>query len=79
MPTCDCPHDVCPLFSWQQPDLDRVVRALEAGGLEWQRATIRRKLAPLLMEWDANHPGPSAEFVALAIVKVSPHLPSARP
>ncbi len=35
----------------------QVAAALEAGGLPWSAETARAKMRPLLMEWDASHPG----------------------
>jgi hypothetical protein len=46
-----------PICRWARPDVAEVER-LMSGNLGWNGATLRRKLMPLLMLWDAANPGP---------------------
>ena len=55
------------------------IMAAFGANLAWERPKVRRKLLPLLLEWDASHPGsvqPTVTIVAMCclVMVVSPWL-----
>ncbi len=46
----------------RRPDADAVHAVLADAGLVWGLQLVRAKLCPLLMEWDARHPGRVRQF-----------------
>lgn len=48
-------------LAWRgRPDPVETYACMDAAGLRWAPELVRRKLRPLLMEYDAMHPGPQA-------------------
>ena len=41
----------------RRPDPEEVQAVLERAGLAWSPELVRAKMCPLLLEWDARHPG----------------------
>eukprot|EP00873_Tetraselmis_striata_P004534 jgi/Tetstr1/424798/TSEL_015301.t1 len=59
-------------FRWEgRPDMEALMGSM-GHHIGWSRATIRRKVLPLLVEWDIAHAGnDGVEFCVKAIVKVN--------
>ncbi|KAK9839698.1 hypothetical protein WJX81_006968 [Elliptochloris bilobata] len=59
-------------LAWRsRPDPAKAHACMDAAGMRWAPELVRRKMRPLVMEYDATHPGPQAEFVPVRIAKLA--------
>lgn len=57
-------------LTWRgRPDPAEAYACMDAAGLRWAPELVRRKLRPLLMEYDATHPGPQARPWSVHVFK----------